>query len=77
MLINPASMNVMLQDFISTPQNIKVENKPPRPVKVPISGVKSCQEDKKKENIFTSFITAIMFQLTFSLDTPETSDFLR
>lgn len=29
-----------------------VENKPPKPVKEPVSGVKSCQTNKKEENIF-------------------------
>lgn len=43
------SSNPLLHDLISTPLNIMVENITPGPVR---SGVKSCQTNKKEENIF-------------------------
>ena len=55
----------------------------PGPVLKTISGVKSCQTNKAREKIYFFFflrsksVPTILFQLTFSLDTPETSDFLR
>lgn len=65
------SSNPLLHDLISTPPNIMVENIT-GPVRRPVSGVKRT----KRENVFFArSIAAIMFQLTFSLHTPETGDF--
>lgn len=46
------SSNPLLHDLISTPLNTMVENLTPAPVRKPLSGVKSCQTNKKEENIF-------------------------
>lgn len=46
------SSNPLLHDLISTPLNIMVENITPGPVRKPVSGVTSCQMNKKEDNIF-------------------------
>lgn len=46
------SSNPLLHDLISTPLNIMVENITPGPVIKPVSGVTSCQMNKKEDNIF-------------------------